>query len=174
MRSSAAVVAVLALAVIGCGDSGDSGGDESSGGDTSQTTAPRTASEPPVEKPRNAVADFKACARKAGAKVKPEPPTLDGRVAVGAAGNLPATYVGAVVWPNGAYMDVWLADDAENGAATADKLNDAEANAQGVTEVEAAFNTGRAVGAPGNTEAFGELPLGASEKIDGCLKATNG
>jgi hypothetical protein len=161
MKSSAAV-AVVALAVVGCGDSG--------GGDKSKTTTPP---EPSVAKPLSGVPQFKACVKKTGAKVKPEPPTTDGRIAVGAAGSLPATYVGAVVYPNGAYMDVWLADNAENGAATADKLNKAEAKSRGVPEVEAAFSNGRAVGAPGNTEAFADT-LDTAKKIDGCLKATNG
>ena len=162
MKSSAAAVAAVALAVVGCGDSG--------GGDKSKTTTPP---ESPAAKPLSGVSQLKACVKKAGAKVKSEPPTTDGRIAVGGAGNLPATYVGAVVYPNGAYMDVWLADNAANGAATADKLNEAQARSQGVTEVEAAFNNGRAVGAPGNTEAFANT-LDTAERIDGCLKATNG
>ena len=93
---------------------------------------------------------------------------------MGAAGNVPATYVGAVVWPNDAYMDVWFADNAADGAATADKLNEAEAKVQGVTEVEQAFNSGRTVGAPGDTDAFGNLPNGGASKIDDCLAAANG
>jgi hypothetical protein len=163
MRPTAAVLlAVVALTLVGCGDS--------SGDESKNEATP----EPQVAKPLSGVAEFKACAKKAGAEVKPKPPTLDGRIAVGGAGNLPATYVGVVVFPNGAYMDVWLADNAADGAATADKLNEAEATSQGVTEVEAAFNNGRAVGAPGNTEAFGELGGNTAEKIDGCLQATNG
>ncbi len=142
----------------GCGDSGA----------TTKTVAAKAA-----EKPVGGVVEFKACVKKAGATVKPEPPTTDGRVAVGGAGNLPATYVGAVVYPNGAYMDVWLADTAENGAVTADKLNEAEARSQGVGEVDAAFNNGRAVGAPGNTAALADT-LGTAGKIDECLAATNG
>lgn len=172
MKPSAAAVAFVALVAVGCGDSG---GDEKSRATTPPTTVTETVtSAPPVAKPPSPVAQFKACVKKAGATVKPDPPTTDGRVVLGDAGNLPATYVGAVVFPNNAYMDVWLADNTENGAATADKLNAAEANAQGVTEVEAVFNNGRAVGAPGNTDAFANLPTGAAEKIDGCLKATNG
>lgn len=161
MKRLAAVLAVILLVAAGCG--------ASSGGDTGSSRK--------AEQHGSAlrgVAQFKRCTKEAGAKVKSDAPTLHGRIALGAAGNLPATYVGAVVWPNGAYMDVWFADNARDGAATANRLNRAEAKAQGVTEVEAAFNNGRAVGAPGNTAAFGRLGVGGSaKKIDACLKATN-
>jgi len=156
---------VLVLAVSGCGES--SGGDKSDGGGKkSDHAAP--------SKPLSAVAQLKKCVKKAGARVKPEPPTLKDRIAVGGAGNLPATYAGAVVWPNDAYVDVWLADDAEAAAKAADLLNEAEARSQGVTEVEAAFNNGRAVAAPvNNPDTFGKLPLEQTGKLDDCLKATN-
>jgi hypothetical protein len=159
-----ALVAALALAASGCGDSGGGGASEES-----KKTTPATPSS------KNTVGAFKSCVKKAGAKLKREPPTLKDRIAVGGAGNLPATYLGAVVWPNDAYMDVWLADDAANGAKTADQLNAAEARSEGVTEVEAAFNNGRAVGAPvNNPDTFGKLPLEQTGQIDDCLKATNG
>jgi len=42
-----------------------------------------------------------------------------------------------------------------------------------VTEVEAAFNNGRAVSAPGNTDALANLPDGAAEKLDACFSEVN-
>jgi hypothetical protein len=171
MKVLASVAAVLLLFPAGCG--GASEGEESNTVRVPVASMPKTTTVSPTAGALRGLEEFKACVRKAGAEVKSEPPTLDGRIAVGAAGNLPATHVGVVAWPNDAYMDVWFADNAEQAAATADKLNEAEAKAQGVTEVEAAFNNGRAIGAPGNTEAFGNLPEGGAAKIDACLAATN-
>jgi hypothetical protein len=161
-------VGALLLVATGCGESNKE--DDAADNRGSAKTEERQSS----ERALSGKDDFKRCVNKAGAKLKPEPPTLKDRIAVGGAGNLPATYVGAVVWPNDAYMDVWLADDAESGAKTADLLNEAEARSEGVTEVEAAFNTGRAVSAPVNDpDTFGNLPLDQLDEIDACLKATN-
>lgn len=158
MRVLAGTAAALVVLAAGCGGSSSS--------DESKTTTAAV-------RPLRGLAPFKACVKRAGAKVEHDPPTLDGRVAVGAAGNLPATYVGAVVWPNDAYMDVWFADNAADGAATADKVNEAEAQREGVTEVEQAFNSGRIVAAPGATDAFGNLANGRASKIDDCLAAAD-
>jgi hypothetical protein len=126
---------------------------------------------------------LRACVEKAGARIEPNPPRPHkGRIAIGAAGNLPAIYVGAIVWPNGAYSDVWLAFNPLDAGMAAAKLNRAQAEAQGVSRVNAAYAYGRAVSAPGDIEAFGqlpelekagELPPEAAAKADACLAETN-
>jgi hypothetical protein len=169
-RRSVLFLALLALLATGCGTTQDQGDS------TSPTTAQQRSPAHSTRGVVTVVARLKKCLRdKANAKLKREPPTLKDRIAIGAAGNVPATYVGAVVWPNDAFMDVWVADDAAHGARTADMLNKAEADAQGVSEVEAAFSNGRAVGAPeNNPDKFGNLSQKETTGADDCLKATNG
>jgi hypothetical protein len=161
VRWSAIVFTVFALGVTGCGGSNSGGGTASYRSQTSNST-------------NDALARLKKCVKRAGATIKPDPPPTKDRIAVGAAGNLPATYVGAIVWPNRAYMDVWIADDAAHGEKTAKRLNRAEARTEGVSEVEAAFNNGRAVAAPeNNPDTFGKLPIKKAKAVDRCLAATN-
>jgi hypothetical protein len=64
---------------------------------------------------------------------------------------------------------------------TASHLNRSQAEAQGVSSVQAAFSYGRAVSAPGDSEQFaelselerlGEVPPETVTKVDACLRAT--
>lgn len=165
LRVAALSLALIATVLAGCGGDGgsnDDGNRPSASGPSSTNTA------------SDARTQLRTCVKKFGARLASDPPKLEGRVAVGGAGNLPATYLGAVVFRNGAYSDVWLADKARDGAATADKLNEAQAASQGVTEVEAAYSDGRVASAPGNTKAFGELDLDKEAGgLDRCLSALN-
>jgi hypothetical protein len=165
-RTAGVVLVTVLLAVAGCGESSGDGGSADQGKST-ETTSAQASTGAVVQR-------FKRCVREAGAKLEREPPTTKDRISLGGAGNLPATYIGAVVWPNDAYADVWIADDAKSGAKTADRLNEAEANSQGVSEVEAAFNNGRAVSAPeNNPDTFGNLSSKQTQQMDDCLMATN-
>jgi hypothetical protein len=95
---------------------------------------------------------------------------------------VPAFYAGAVIWPNGAYADVWLGINPTQAAITAEMINRVAAEAQGVSKVTAAFTYGRAVIAPGDAEQFeelselerlGEVPRETVRRVDACLRETN-
>jgi hypothetical protein len=130
------------------------------------------------------IALLETCVDTAGARLAPKPPRpVKGRIAIARAGFLPAEYLGAVVWPNGAYADVWLGANARTAAEAADRLNAAEAEAVGARSVSAARAYGWAVSAPGDPEKLAELPQmetsrelpeGSFSKVNACLAAING
>jgi hypothetical protein len=167
-RGGALAVILIAVAFSSCGGSSSSSSVKTV---TTTTTTATSTTSAPSPSPRR---QLRACIKRFGARLASEPPTLKGRIAIGAAGNLPASYLGAVVFRNGAFSDVWVADNARGGADTADRLNKAQAQAAGVTEVEAAFSDGRAVSAPQNAKAFGEIGLDEARGLDRCLAAFNG
>jgi hypothetical protein len=137
----------------------------------------------PLAKETTEIALLETCVDTAGARLATNPPQgSKGRIAINAAGFLPAKYLAAVVWPNGAYSDVWLGEDASAAATTADKLNTAQAQTTGVPSVRAAFVYGSAVSAPGDPEKLAELPQmersrelpeGSFKKVNECLAAIN-
>jgi hypothetical protein len=124
---------------------------------------------------------LRACIETAGARLEQSVPRpTKGRVNGRAAVNL--LYLGAVVWPNGAFSDLWLAFNPAEATMTAERLNRVEAAAQGVSRVNAAFAYGRVVSAPGNIEQFGqltelekagELPPETVARVDACIAETN-
>ncbi len=156
------MLTVLSLLLfVGCGSS-----------ETTKTVTSTAGA--PVEQPLSGLKQFKACIERSGAKLLSDAPLPhEGRIAIGRAGNLPAAYAGAVVFPNGAYMDVWLASNARDAVSAAEKLNAAQSQAIGVTTKEAAFTNGRAVGAPGSMESFGQLTTHQTKSSEACLTATN-
>lgn len=113
------------------------------------------------------------CVEKLHLTLTDEPSTIKDRAAVGAAGNLPARYIGVINFKGKPMIDVWQADDSAGGKETADALNKATAEAQGVSEVEAADNNGRAVSAYYNNLVITKLPLSVPDKIDKCLDKLN-
>jgi hypothetical protein len=170
LRGATLLAVVVLLGAAGCGST-----------QTIDTT--RTFAGAPVGLITTEIQLLRACIEKAGARLELNAPRPHkGRIAIAAAGNLPAIYVGAIVWPNGAYSDVWLAFNPVEAAMAAEKLNRAQAEAQGVSKVNAAYTYGRAVSAPGDIEGFGqlpelekagELPPEAAAKADTCLAETN-
>jgi hypothetical protein len=158
------VVLPLMVVSVGCGSAKTT---------TTAKTVARAASGAPVEKPLTGIEQFKACVEKGGANLAPEAPTHDGRIAIGRAGSLPVAYAGAVTWSNGAYMDVWLAANATDAAATAQRLNEAQAESTGVSKAKQAYSNGRAVGAPGSNNKLWQLG-DAAKKVEACMTATNG
>jgi hypothetical protein len=169
MRTAALLLGLIVLlGAAGCGST-----------QTIDTT--KTLRGEPVGLPSTTVELLKSCVETAGARLeqtlpRPTKERVDGRAAL----SLP--YLGAVAWPNGAFSDVWLAFSPAEARMTAERLNRAEAEAQGVSKVNAAFAYGRVVSAPGNIEQFaqltelekaGELPPETVAKVDACMAETN-
>lgn len=167
------MIVMAAVLLAGCGDSASEAKPKTASQSTPASTAVTTAPTPAATKQASAKEVLAKCLKKAKLGLAEEPSTTQDRVAVGAAGNLPALYIGVITYKGKPVIDVWQADDSAGGKETADMLNTAEAESEGVTEVEAAYNQGRAVSAPFNNLVITKLSDEQLDTLDGCVTQLN-
>lgn len=170
------IVGITALAfsfvVAGCGTTtADPGSKPATAQETAPAVTPATAAATkPTTPPKEVLAK---CLKKLKLTLADEPSSIKDRAAVGAVGNLPVRYLGAIQLHNKPMIDVWLADNNADAVKSADALNAATAKAEGVSEVEVAYSNGKTVSATFNNLVITKLDLNVPEKLDKCVDSLN-